>query len=342
MEITELDLEDPTDARRLENPKLALESTSGLVIIDEVQRAPDLFPLLRVLADRGPKSRRFLLLGSASGQLLRQTSESLAGRIAFLELPPFSGFEAPDLDRLWLRGGFPRAYLARSATAAFGWLDDYVTTYLERDIPAFGLRVPAASLRRFWLMLAHFHGQIVSFSEIGRSLGVSDKTVRHYLDVLSSTFMVRQLSPWHENISKRQVKAPKLYFRDTGLLHALLGVHTRDALESHPKLGASWEGFAIESVIRELALRSEEAFFWATHSGAELDLLTFVDGKRHGFEAKRSDAPTMTKSMHSALADLRLEHLWVVYPGSDAIRLHERVTAIGLGQLSAKLKKLGK
>jgi predicted AAA+ superfamily ATPase len=319
---------------------LALESTSGLVVIDEVQRAPELFPVLRVLADRRPKSRRFLLLGSASGDLLRQTSESLAGRIAFLELPPFSGFEVADHDRLWLRGGFPRAYLARSTNAAFGWLDDYVTTYLERDIPSFGLRVPAQALRRFWLMLAHFHGQIVNFSEIARSLGVSDKTVRHYLDVLSSTFMVRQLQPWHENLSKRQVKAPKIYFRDSGLLHALLGIRSKQSLESHPKLGASWEGFAIESVIRELSLRSEEAFFWATHAGAELDLLTFISGKRHGFEAKRSDAPSMTKSMHVALADLQLEHLWVLHPGNGEIRLHERVTAVGLDDISAKLRAL--
>jgi predicted AAA+ superfamily ATPase len=335
--MTRFDLEDPADALTLENPKLALEELTGLVVIDEVQRRPDLFPVLRVLVDRGPKRRRFLILGSASGDLMRQTSESLAGRIAFFELGPFALFEVPDAGRLWLRGGFPRAYLARSTAGAFGWLRDYVTTYLERDVPALGLRVPA--LRRFWTMLAHYHGQIVNFSELGRSLGVSDKTTRHYLDVLASTFMVRQLQPWYENVGKRQVKAPKVYFRDSGLLHVLLGIRAQPELLSHPKVGASWEGFALECVIRELGLRAEECFFWATHAHAELDLLTFVGGKRLGFEAKRADAPGVTKSMRVALEDLRLDHLLVVHPGAAAIRLDERVTAIGLAGLSTELKR---
>lgn len=337
--VTRFDLEDPTDQRRLEAPKLELEPLTGLVVIDEIQRAPDLFPLLRVLVDRGPRSRRFLVLGSASGELLRQTSESLAGRIAFHELSPFAHFEVPDPGRLWLRGGFPRAYLARSPAAAFGWLRDYVTTFLERDVPALGLRVPSSALRRFWIMLAHYHGQIMNFSELGRSLGVSDKTVRHYLDVLSATFMVRQLQPWHENLSKRQVKAPKVYFRDSGLMHALLEIDSMRALERHPKLGASWEGFALECVIRELGLRSEQAFFWATHGGAELDLLTFVAGRRIGFEAKRADAPSATKSMKVALDALGLDHLFVLHPGTAEIRLHERITAMGLSALSKALKR---
>jgi hypothetical protein len=336
--VTRFDLEDPVEAARLDNPKLELEGLEGLVIIDEVQRVPDLFPVLRVLVDRGPKRRRFLILGSASGDLLRQTSESLAGRIAFFELGPFALFEAGDLDRLWLRGGFPRAYLARGDAAAFAWLRDYVTTYLERDIPAFGLRVPSGALRRFWTMVAHYHGQVLNFSELGRSLGVSDKTTRHYLDVLAQTFMVRQLQPWHENVGKRQVKAPKIYFRDTGLLHALLGIGKMTELQTHPKLGASWEGFAIECAIRELGLRAEECFFWSTHAHAELDLLTFVAGKRLGIEAKRADVPRVTKSMHIAVADLKLDHLVVLFPGGQQIRLADRITAIGLERLSEAMK----
>jgi uncharacterized protein len=336
---TRFDLEDPAEALKLENPKLALENLTGLVIIDEVQRVPDLFSVLRVLVDRGSKRRRFLILGSASGDLLRQTSESLAGRIAFFELGPFSLFEAPDAQRLWLRGGFPPAYLARSTAGTFGWLRDYITTYLERDVPALGLRVPGSALRRFWTMLAHYHGQVLNFSELGRSFGVSDKTTRHYLDVLTGTFMLRQLQPWHENISKRQVKAPKVYFRDSGLLHSLLGIGTLAELSNHPKLGASWEGFALECAIRELGLRSEECFFWATHAHAELDLLTFVKGQRLGIEVKRADAPRVTKSMHIALADLKLDQLLVVYPGAGEIRLHERITAVGLSALPAALKR---
>jgi hypothetical protein len=260
--------------------------------------------------------------------------------VAFLELPPFSHFEVPDADRLWLRGGYPRAYLARTVPTAFRWLSDYVTTYLERDIPALGVRIPAPALRRFWMMVAHYHGGIMNFSELARALGISDKTVRHYLDVLSATFMVRQLQPWHENTTKRQVKAPKLYFRDSGLLHALLGIDSLRALHSHPKLGASWEGFALECVIRELGLRSEQVFFWATHAGAELDLLTFAGGERIGFEAKRADAPSVTRSMRSALDDLRLSHLYVVHPGTAEIALDARITAIGLPNLGKALRAL--
>ncbi len=327
------DLEDPLDLAKLDNPRLALEEESGLVVLDEIHRKPDLFPLLRVLVDREPK-RRFLVLGSASGDLLRQSSESLAGRVGFMDLTPFSAYEVPDLARLWHRGGFPPAYLARSGEHARAWLAGYVRTFLERDIPSFGIRVPSETLRRFWMMLAHYHGQIVNLSEIGRSFGLSYKTVASYLDILASTFMVRLLQPWHENIAKRQVKAPKLYFRDSGLLHHLLGVADRERLDVHPKVGASWEGFALECVIRELGLEPGESFFWSTHAHAELDLLAFVRGRRVGFEFKRSDAPKIERSIHVALEDLGLDHVFVVFPGSAEIRLAEKVDAFGLEALS--------
>lgn len=331
---TWFDLEDVTDLARLENPRLALEPLRGLVVIDEVQRRPDLFPTLRVLVDRGPKSRRFLVLGSASGDLLRQTSESLAGRIAYVELDPFCVAEATNVERLWLRGGYPRALLESSDTRAFAWLRDYVTTFLERDVPSFGLRVPPGQLRRFWTMLAHVHGQTLNASELGRSLEVSDKTVRHYLAILAQAFMVRELQPWHENISKRQVKAPKIYVRDSGLLHELLGIHASRTLDAHPKLGASWEGFALENVIRVLRLRQEQCFFWATHADAELDLLVLALGRRVGFELKRTDAPRITRSMRVAITDLGLDHLFVVTPGDACFPLDDKVTAAGIGALS--------
>ena len=326
------DLEDPRDLARLTSPILALGELRGLVVLDEIQLRPDLFSALRVLVDR-PTSARFLVLGSASGDLLRQSAESLTGRITYLELSPFSLGEVENEARLWLRGGFPRAYLPGSSVAAFRWLDDYVTTFLERDLPALGLRVPAPTMRRTWAMLAHLHGQIFNASELGRSLGVSDKSVRHYVDVLEQAFMVRQLQPWHENVAKRQVKAPKIYVRDSGLLHAMLGLETRQALHRHPKVGASFEGFALETVLRSLSVRSGEAFFWATHGGAELDLLVVRKGKRLGFEFKRSDHPTTTKSMHTALEDLRLERLTVVVPGRASYPLTERIDVRGLANV---------
>lgn len=334
-----LDLEDPTDLARLANPKLALEGATGLVVIDEVQRRPDLFPVLRVLVDDRSARRRFLILGSASGDLLRQSSETLAGRITYLELAPFSIMETTNHARLWLRGGMPRAFLARTDALSFAWLAD-VTTFLERDVPSFGLRVPPAALRRFWMMLAHVHGQTLNMSELGRSLDVSDKTVRHDVDVLAQSFMVRQLMPWHENVSKRQVKAPKVYLRDSGVLHSLLSIRSPRELAVHPKVGASWEGFALETVLRILGTRSEEAFFWATQAAAELDLLVFPGGKRIGFEFKRTDAPRITRSMNIAGEDLKLGHVFVVYPGKDSSALSSQVTALALPDLPARLAKL--
>ncbi|MDR3669861.1 MAG: ATP-binding protein [Holophaga sp.] len=327
------DLEDPTHLARLENPKLALEHLSGLVIIDEVQRRPDLFPVLRVLVDRPGNRTRFLILGSASRDLIRQGAESLAGRIGFLELPPFSLQEVESWRRLWLRGGFPRAYLARTDQASATWLKAYVSTFLERDIPALGIQIPAQALRRFWMMLAHYHGQLFNSSELGRSLGISDTTVRRYLDLLTGTFMVRQLLPWTENLGKRLVKTPKIYFRDSGVFHSLLGLELGRDIETHPKLGASWEGFALESALRVLDVPSEEAYFWATHNQAELDLLVFRGGKRFGFEFKYTDAPRTTKSMASAMENLGLERLYVVFPGDQRFPLSERVEALGLTAL---------
>jgi predicted AAA+ superfamily ATPase len=283
-----------------------------------------------VLVDRGPKSRRFLVLGSASGDLLRQSSESLAGRIAWVELGPFSIAEANRSERLWVRGGYPRAFLSKTDRDAFAWLRDYITTFLERDIPSLGLRIPAGALRRFWMMLAHVHGQTLNASELGRSLEITDKTVRHYVDVLEQAFMIRQLRPWHENLSKRQVKAPKLYVRDSGVLHELLGIHTARALDVHPKVGASWEGFALENVIRSLQLRAHDCHFWSTHADAELDLLAFRGAKRIGFEFKRTDSPKATKSMRIAREDLGLDHLWVVIPGTARFPLEKGIDVVGL------------
>jgi predicted AAA+ superfamily ATPase len=279
-------------------------------------------------------------LGSASGDLLRQSSESLAGRAALHELTPFCQYEVVGLDRLWLRGGYPRAWLARTDADAFSWLSQYISTFLERDVPSFGVRVPAVALRRFWMMLAHLHGQVLNLSDLGRAFGADHKTVARYVDLLTSTFMVRQLQPWFANVSKRQVKAPKLYFRDSGLLHSLLGITTRALLDVHPSVGASWEGFALEGVIRELGLGPTECFFWATHAHAELDLFAHWKGKPYGFELKRADMPKVTPSMKIALEDLKLEHLFVVFPGTRVFSLADRITAIGLGAVDRRLKAL--
>lgn len=328
--VTYLDLEDPTHLAVLDNPKLALEATEGLVVIDEVQRRPDLFPVLRVLVDQRRPHRRFLILGSASRDLIRQGSESLAGRIAYLELPPFSFPEVQETRRLWFRGGFPRAYLARSSKLTFDWLKSFVSTFLERDIPALGIGVPPVVLRRFWMMLAQYHGQTFNASELGRSLAVADTTVRRYLDILTGTFMVRQLQPWSESISKRQVKAPKVYLRDSGVLHSLLGIRTQEELTTHPKLGASWEGFALECILQLFRAEPEEAFFWGTYHEAELDLLLFRGGKRLGFEFKYTDSPRLRPSMKIALEDLKLDRLTVVFPGRERFPLAERIQAVGL------------
>ena len=329
------DLEDSRDVARLKNPLLTLEGLRGYVVIDEIQRRPGLFPALRVLVDKYPQTR-YLILGSASQDLIRQGSESLAGRITFLELGGFSLDLIPfkDLKKLWHRGGFPRSFLARTAEASFQWRQDFISTFLERDIPALGIPIPAPTLRRFWMMLAHYHGQIFNASELGRSLSTGDNTVARYLDILSGTFMVRRLQPWFYNTKKRLVKRPKVYFRDSGLLHALLSIASEKDLVSHPKLGASWEGFALEQIIQHLNLREEEVWFWSTHTGAELDLLFEKRGKRWGIEIKYADAPTLTQSMKSALEELSLAHLWVVYPGNQDYRLDTRVSVIPIQNLS--------
>jgi predicted AAA+ superfamily ATPase len=328
------DLESSRDLAKLADPLLALEPLRGLVVLDEVQRRPDIFPTLRVLADR-PRGARFLVLGSASPELLRQTSETLAGRIAFHHLDGLSLREVGSrrASDLWLRGGFPRSFVARTLGTSLRWRHDLVSTYLERDLPQLGIRVPSTTLLRFWTMLAHVHGQILNWSELGRSMAVSDATIRHYVDVLASTFMVRMLPPWHENLSKRQVKAPKIYIRDSGILHALLDIETMRALEQHPKIGASWEGFCVESLIAQLGARPEQCYFWATHTGAELDLLVVAKGRRRGFEIKRTVSPRVTPSMQVALHDLKLDSLDVIHAGQDTFPLARKVRAVSLARL---------
>jgi len=336
------DLEDPQDLARLSDPMLALKAARGLIVIDEVQRRPDLFPVLRVLADRSRRAARFLVLGSASPHLLRQGSETLAGRIAFHELRGLWLGEVGSGDhvRLWLRGGFPRSFVARSLAESGEWRRDFIGTFLERDLPQLGIGIRATALRRFCTMLAHYHGQVWNASEFGRSFGVADTTVRGYLDLLTSALVVRQLLPWHENIAKRQVKAPKVYIADSGLLHTLLGLTRRADVEGHPKVGASWEGFVLEQVVRRLGARPEECFYWATYSGAELDLLVVRGKRRLGFEAKRTTAPQVTKSMRTAIADLGLSRLDVVHAGDETFPLDRSIRAVALPRLLEDLKPL--
>ncbi len=324
------DLENPVDTRRLSQPLQALEALSGLVIIDEVQRRPDLFEILRVLVDRSSSPARFLLLGSASPQLVKGVSESLAGRIGFVDLSGFQLIEvgADQMQPLWVRGGFPNSFLADDNPASMVWRENFIRTFLERDIPQLGITIPAETLRRFWTMVAHYHGQIWNAAEFARSLGTSENTARRYLDIMAGAYMVRVLPPWFENIRKRQVKAPKIYIRDSGILHALLQLSNLADLQGHPKIGASWEGFALEHVIH--ALDTRDAYFWATHAGAELDLMVITRGRRYGFEFKYADAPGTKRSMHIALADLKLEHLWVVYPGKQQYRLADKITVVPL------------
>jgi predicted AAA+ superfamily ATPase len=333
------DLEDPRGQRRLEQPLLALEPLRGLVVIDEVQLKPSLLPVLRVLADRKPARARFLILGSAAPELVRGASESLAGRVEFVDM---GGFELEEVGatlqrRLWLRGGFPRSFLAKTERASFAWREDFVRTFLERDLPLFGVGVPAATLRRLWLMIAHYHGQVWNGSEVGRSLGEAHTTVKRHLDVLTGAFVIRQLQPWFANLGKRQVKSPKVYVRDTGLLHALLGLESFRALEGHPRLGASWEGFVVEAVARIVGDRN--LYFWATQAGAELDLLVTIGGKHFGIEIKYADAPSVSKSMHVARTDLELEHLWIVHPGQGKYALAGGIEALGLVELQDALRK---
>jgi len=332
--MTRFDLESPRDIERLRDPVLALEPLRGLVVLDEIQRRPELFPVLRVLADRPRTPARFLVLGSASGDLMKQSSESLAGRIAYHELPGLRMDETPrEEGKLWRRWGFPRAFLAASETESARWRDDFLQTFLERDVPALGVRIPPATLFRFWSMLGHYHAQIWNGAELARAFAMSESTVRSYLDVMTSTFMTRQLSPWHENLAKRQVRSPKVYLTDSGILHALLGIVTTDDLEHHPKVGASWEGFALEQIVSRLAIRRERCFLWASNQGAELDLLVTVRGRRLGFEIKRTSAPRVTKSMHVALADLKLDRLDVVYDGPDTYPLEKKIRALSLSRV---------
>ena len=329
------DLESPADRQRLQNPELMLGSLSGIVIIDEIQLLPELFNLLRVLVDRPDSCCRYLVLGSASPQIIKKVSESLAGRIEFVDLAGFdiSEVQPKELDRLWMRGGFPRSFLADSEIDSQAWREGFIRTFLERDIPQLGITIPALAMRRFWTMLAHVHGQCWNASVMGRSMGLSDKTVRHYLDILTGTYMIRQLQPWHENLKKRQVKTPKIYLRDSGILHSLLNISSTGELWGHPRLGSSWEGFAIEQALT--ALRSREAYFWGTQGGAELDLMFFHGGKRYGMECKFNEAPKVSKSMHSALSDLCLTHLWVVYPGAVRYPAHDRITMVPLAQIGS-------
>jgi len=327
------DLEDPTDARRLENPLLALEPLDGLVVIDEIQRKPELFQLLRVLVDRQPLPARFFILGSASPDIIRHSSETLAGRIEFIYM---SGFDLEEvgtqhITQLWQRGGFPLSYLAQNNEDSAVWRDNFIHTFLERDLRNFGIESPPAQLHRFWIMLAHIHGQIWNAAQLATSLGLSSMTMRRYLDILQGAYMVRVLPPWHENIKKRQVKSPKVYIQDSGLFHSLIEIRDPRTLLRHPALGASWEGFALDQIVRHFQVRTP--YFWATHAGAELDLFFTIDGKRYGFEFKYSDAPGTTHSMHIALKELQMEHLFVIYPGLKAYPLQENMTAVPLSQI---------
>jgi len=340
--VTSFDLENPTDLSRLQEPMLALESLRGLVVLDEVQRRPDLFPVLRVLADRPRRLARFLVLGSASPALLRQTSESLAGRIAFHCLEGFSLNEVGPAQgpRLWLRGGFPRSYLARSEPLSVEWRRHFVRTFLERDVPQMGVTIPAATLDRFWSMLAHYHGQTWNGSEFARAFGVSDMTVRRYLELLAGTFVVRVLPPWYENLAKRQVKSPKVYISDSGLLHSLLGVTSRDDLERHPKIGASWEGFCLTAVVARLGADWRECYYWRTQAGAELDLLVVRGTRRRGFEFKRTAAPTVTPSMRSALVDLKLSSVDVIHAGTDTYPVAKGARAVAMTRIIEDIEPL--
>jgi predicted AAA+ superfamily ATPase len=334
---TYFDLENPVDLARLSEPMTALESLRGLIVIDEVQRHPDLFPILRVLLDRKPIRARFLILGSASPELLRQSSETLAGRMALVEMAGFTLEELnrPDLNRLWLRGGFPHSFLARTEAVSTAWREDFIRTFLERDLAQLGVQVPAGTMRRFWTMTAHYSGGIWNSSDIGRSLGEAHTTVRRHLDALSSALVVRLLEPWYANVGKRLVKSPKVYIRDSGLLHTLLGIGDRRQLDGHPVVGGSWEGFIIEQLLAHLP--KAKAYYWRTQAGAELDLLLFLQGRRIGIEIKRADAPKMTPSIVSAIEDLDLHRLLVVYPGSVRYALGPKVEVMSLAQCMADL-----
>jgi predicted AAA+ superfamily ATPase len=335
-----IDLEDPVSVARLDEPMTALRGLKGLVVIDEVQRRPDLFPALRVLTDRKPLPARFLVLGSASPELLKQSSESLAGRIETIAMGGFSMSEIGIKARArhWLRGGFPPAFLARTESDSLTWRKNFIQTFLERDLPQWGIGAPSTTLLRFWTMLTHYHGQTWNAAEPARALGISEPTVRRYLDILSGFFMVRQLAPWHANLNKRQVKAPKIYFHDTGLLHYLLGIRSEKELLVNPKCGASWEGYVIEETIK--AVEPDETYFWRTHSGAEIDLICVKNGRLWGVECKFMDAPRLTPSMRTAIEDLQLKQIAVVYPGTKRYSLGDRITAVPLVAVADGMKGL--
>lgn len=333
------DLERPSDAELMHREAEAtLEPLRGCVVLDEIQGAPQIFRLLRVLADRPALPARFLVLGSAAPGLLRQSAESLAGRISYLEVGPLGLSEAPLLgEALWIRGGFPRSTLAGDEAASFKWRHDFIRTFLERDLPGLGIGVAAETMRRFWSMLAHWQGQRLNLSELGRNFGVSDTTVRAYTDHLQSTFMLRLLKPWHENLRKRQVKAPKVFVRDSGLAHALLDIPDREALLRHPKCGATWEGFALEQVLAVLRPRDEQVHYWAAQTGAELDLL-LVGRQKLGFEFKRASSPDLDASMRTAYQDLKLAKLWVVHPGPNRVRLADGIETLPLSRAPSALE----
>ena len=322
------DLENIADIQRLSAPMQVMKDLSGLVIINEVQRKPELFELLRMLVDRPNSNTHFLLLGSVSPNLIKGFSESLAGRIGFVDLAGFQLWEVgvQHRDRLWIRGGLPGAFLAETESDSIQWRENFIRTFLERDIPQLGITIAAETLRRFWTMVAHYHGQVWNAAEFARGLGTSENTARRYLDILSGSYMVRILPPWYEKLKKRQVKAPKIYIRDSGLFHSLLQIPDLEGLRGHPKIGASWEGFALEHIIQNL--RTRDAYFWATHAGAELDLMVTISGKRYGFEFQYTDAPGRKRSMQIAIKDLGLEHLWIVYPGDKKYALDNKITAI--------------
>lgn len=333
------DCEDPQDINRLSEPLTAFKDATGLIVLDEIQRVPDLFPVLRVIIDR-KEDKKFLILGSASPDLIKQTAESLAGRISYIEMRGFSceHIDTSAVDRLWIRGNFPRSFLARNEHVSYRWRQDFIATFLERDIPNLGFKLPARTMRRFWTMLAHYHGQVLNSSEIGRSLELSDHTVRRYLDLLCGTFMIRQLLPWHYNTKKRLIKNPKIYFRDTGLLHTLLSLETKHDVFSHPKLGASWEGFALEETIQRLQLSDDSIFFWGVHTGAEIDMVFQKKGRLYGIEVKYSHAPSVTPSIRSAVEELSLSHVWIIYPGIKIFPLAKNITVLPVTKLGGLFK----
>jgi uncharacterized protein len=337
---TFFDIESVPDRRRLQNPELMLGSLTDLVVLDEIQVMPELFQVLRVLVDRPENQARFLILGSASPDIIKSASETLAGKLEFIELQGFDLSEtgAETWEMLWLRGGFPRSFLANSDEDSLAWREGFSRTFLERDIPQLGIGIPAVTMRRFWTMLAHYHGQTWNAAEIGRSMGLSDKTVRSYLDILTGTFMIRQMQPWFENLGKRQVKSPKIYFRDSGLLHSLLDIPNKHSLLGHPKVGASWEGFALEQALQ--ILHPNAAYFWGTHAGAELDLVFPYKGSRYGIEVKFNEALSLTPSMRIASSELSLDHLWIIYPGTETYPIMKNITALPLKNLETIWERL--